>query len=321
MENPVEVSELFENADTFIESNFMESLDFSINQKFGSGFCKVRPIKKGLSYCTYDFKYKKNLLINTAQWDVFDKIWVFVCLSGKASFTLEQRHFDIRPGCSGSFTGGYDISINEEMKKDAPYKVVSLILDHKFFTDLTGIKPEDFYKLNLKSQSANQLLAPKEMRLAAQQLAQAESKNVNHKLFLEAKALEILSYKLGLLETAANLNKEKHEKQKTFIEKIHYAAEILENNIINPPGIFDIADLAELNHNKLIKGFKEIYELTPFEYLSKVRLKKAAGLIRQGDLKVTEAAFSVGYSNLSHFARIFKKEFGENPSVYQKRFR
>lgn len=51
-------------------------------------------------------------------------------------------------------------------------------------------------------------------------------------------------------------------------------------------------------------------------YLNKLRLSEAARLLSNRKVGVAEAAFAVGYNSLSYFNRLFKKEFGCNPSSY-----
>ena len=309
------ISEIFNDSNRVLQKSFSIPFDVKINEKYGFGSLKIRPLKKGMSLCIYDLNYKRDTTINTKGWNPFDKIWIFVCLTGKARFTMKNREFKILPGYSEIFTGGFDIPLKEDMKKDSPQSIVSLIFEPQAFTEITGKSPEEIYKMNLKIPPEKRIKTPKGMKLAANQLFFSNQPNVALKLFREAKALEMISYKLGQLE---NFYQKTSDVKKTFVEKIHYAAEILENNLVDPPGIFDISDQTGLNHNKLINGFKDVFDLTPFEYLSRTRLHRAAELIKKGDHKITEAAFSVGYSNLSHFAKIFKKEFGVNPSQYRK---
>jgi AraC-like DNA-binding protein len=45
-------------------------------------------------------------------------------------------------------------------------------------------------------------------------------------------------------------------------------------------------------------------------------MEKAAELLRSGDYNVTEAAFEVGYSSLSHFSQAFHETFGCCPGLY-----
>ncbi|MFP4567016.1 MAG: helix-turn-helix transcriptional regulator [Spirochaetaceae bacterium] len=61
-----------------------------------------------------------------------------------------------------------------------------------------------------------------------------------------------------------------------------------------------------MNCNKLKYGFREVFGTTVFGQLRNLRLEEARHLIEDGDHSVTEAAFAVGYSSLSHFARTFR---------------
>ena len=54
------------------------------------------------------------------------------------------------------------------------------------------------------------------------------------------------------------------------------------------------------------------------QYLTRARLEKAAFYLKETNLTVTEIAYEVGYRDLSHFMRSFKKYFGVTPLGYKK---
>ena len=54
------------------------------------------------------------------------------------------------------------------------------------------------------------------------------------------------------------------------------------------------------------------------QYLARARLEKAAFYLKETKLTVTEIAYEVGYRDLSHFMRSFKKHFGVTPLGYKK---
>jgi AraC-like DNA-binding protein len=58
---------------------------------------------------------------------------------------------------------------------------------------------------------------------------------------------------------------------------------------------------------------------TPIEFIRVIRLKRAAQLLRDSQLHVSEIAFQVGFNNPKYFSRYFKEEFGVLPSAYQER--
>lgn len=67
--------------------------------------------------------------------------------------------------------------------------------------------------------------------------------------------------------------------------------------------------------------FRKLYALTgqsPVDFVNTIRLKRAAGLLRQHAGNVTVVALEVGFSNPSYFAKIFKKQFGIAPRQYAK---
>jgi len=68
---------------------------------------------------------------------------------------------------------------------------------------------------------------------------------------------------------------------------------------------------------KINEILREETGLTFSVYLNKLRLSEAARLLSNKKVGVAEAAFAVGYNSLSYFNRLFKKEFGCNPSSYK----
>ena len=65
--------------------------------------------------------------------------------------------------------------------------------------------------------------------------------------------------------------------------------------------------------------FREYLGLTPTEYIRKLRLSQAALRLRDGEDRVIDIAFDLGFSNVDTFTRAFFREFGCNPSDYRKK--
>lgn len=307
--------DLFENYSKDSIADSSEAM--RINKKFGDGSIKMLPVKKGISISITEVNYNHDLCITAFDEKSLpeNQLYFYSYLSGSAEFTFEKRNLKISSGCSDIFTHSFDKNLRQKIIKNTPIKVLGILFDHDIFYEITGKTQEEIFRLTNKISKSGTMQMPVAMQRAAIQLASANIDGVDEKLFREAKILEIISYKLGQLDSFNKPeNNKKRPEPKSFPEQIHYAAEILEREMIGPPGIFELAQKAGLSHNKLIQGFKEIFSSTPFGYLRQIRLKKAKNLILNENLSVTEAAFNVGYSNLSNFAKIFKKEFNINPS-------
>jgi AraC-like DNA-binding protein len=75
----------------------------------------------------------------------------------------------------------------------------------------------------------------------------------------------------------------------------------------------------EINPAYLSREFSKYFDNLSFgDYIRKLRIEKAIQLMGNTDYSLTEIAYLTGFSDQSHFTRIFKKQTGENPSVYKR---
>ena len=61
--------------------------------------------------------------------------------------------------------------------------------------------------------------------------------------------------------------------------------------------------------------------MPPHRYVLQRRIAAAADMIRNSNRPLAEVAMSVGFSDQSHFTRVFGREFGETPNVFRRRYR
>ena len=71
------------------------------------------------------------------------------------------------------------------------------------------------------------------------------------------------------------------------------------------------------NEEKLKKGFEQMFQTTPFQYLRDRRLEQAQQLLMDTEQSIEEVARIIGYANRSKFAAAFRKKFGVNPKSFQ----
>lgn len=93
------------------------------------------------------------------------------------------------------------------------------------------------------------------------------------------------------------------------------AGAILENKLPEPPPLEMLAAQVGMSLSKLKMVFPRIYGIPPYAYLRQVRMERAMQLLKSDGLSVTEAAFEVGYSNLSYFSKSFAAYHGVKPSA------
>ncbi|MBD1394835.1 chromate resistance protein ChrB domain-containing protein [Mucilaginibacter glaciei] len=80
-----------------------------------------------------------------------------------------------------------------------------------------------------------------------------------------------------------------------------------------------VSDELEINPTYLSREFSKHFDNLSFgDYIRKLRIDKAINLMQTTSYALTEIAYLTGFSDQSHFTRTFKKQTGENPSVYKK---
>ena len=89
---------------------------------------------------------------------------------------------------------------------------------------------------------------------------------------------------------------------------------LVKNFAVAPPTIDELSRISAMSPTKLKNDFKSVYGLPIYEYYQKNRMLKAKSLLVLEKFNIKEVGMMVGYTNLSHFANSFKKQFGHLPS-------
>ena len=101
---------------------------------------------------------------------------------------------------------------------------------------------------------------------------------------------------------------------------IEKAIKYVEDNISRSDlSVEELSHELGMSRVHLYKKLLQITGKTPIEFIRVIRLKRAAQLLRESQLHVSEVAYEVGFNNPRYFSRYFKDEFGVLPSVYQEK--
>jgi len=154
-----------------------------------------------------------------------------------------------------------------------------------------------------------------EMELVLQQILNCPYNHSFKQLYLESKALELISLQLAELFDSPS-NRSKQLKLSDY-DCIYQARDILDKSLHQAPTLRELARQVGLNEEKLTKGFEQMFHTTPFQYLRDRRLEQAKHLLRDTNQSVEEVAQTIGYANRSKFAVAFRQKFGVNPKSFQ----
>ncbi len=104
--------------------------------------------------------------------------------------------------------------------------------------------------------------------------------------------------------------------KRTARERVDRVIAVLRQRLVEPPSLEEIGREAGCSPFYLSRTFSRETGMTIPQYLRKLRIERAAELLKSGKFNVTEAALEVGYSSLSHFSQAFCATMGCCPGLY-----
>lgn len=100
--------------------------------------------------------------------------------------------------------------------------------------------------------------------------------------------------------------------------RIGEAISYMEENWRDAIPLETLANIADMSRRNFTRVFRSALGRSPNDYLIHLRITRAAALLRNTDVKVTEAAFRSGFDDSNYFARQFRKITGLSPTKYRK---
>jgi AraC-like DNA-binding protein len=99
-------------------------------------------------------------------------------------------------------------------------------------------------------------------------------------------------------------------------ERVQKVIAVLKEDLAEPPSLEEIGRRVGCSHFYLSRIFTQEMGKSISAYLRDLRMERAAKLLREGALNVTQVALEVGYSSLSHFTTTFRETFACCPGLY-----
>ena len=160
-----------------------------------------------------------------------------------------------------------------------------------------------------------QMIYPSLQKIADEIMS--ESIDETFKLFfLRVKAEELVCRLLMELEKRDQIHL--YDLNSHDIQTIYKVKDQMLDHLETPPVIKELAVYASMSPTKLKRLFKQIFGNSIFNYYQEFRMKEAALLLREERLSVSEVGYQLGFTNLSHFSRVFNEHIGMKPKQYSR---
>ncbi len=133
---------------------------------------------------------------------------------------------------------------------------------------------------------------------------------------IRAYVIELLVKIFRLYRRSNKLNDGFEHQRKQLIDKV---IRYMKANYAEDLKLEDLASMAFLSPSYFCTLFKNCVGMTVLEYIQKLRIDQACNLLRETEMKVSDIAGHVGYSDIKFFNQIFKRITGMTPSQYRRK--
>ena len=103
------------------------------------------------------------------------------------------------------------------------------------------------------------------------------------------------------------------------VARVTRIVRMLEQDTDSSHTVGDLARDAGLSPYYFLRTFRSVTGVTPHQYISRVRLRRAATRLRTERGKIVDIALNSGFDDISNFNRAFRAEFGVSPRAYRFR--
>lgn len=180
------------------------------------------------------------------------------------------------------------------------------------FITLVGREAADCWRL-MKEQNGPVLKVPPDSKLI-QLLLKIYQDTYDQKItdtyYASAKAYEFI---MECYRFIRNIDKA----TKCFSLQITKALSFIQTHYHEPITLDEIAAVSSFSRYYFIKQFQHQLNMTPVQYLTKIRIQKAAELLRSTSSSITDIAALVGYANANYFNKVFRRVVGVSAGTFR----
>ena len=270
--------------------------------------------KNNLRMMVRNYYLNEEILIDRTNELVEGQDDVVFMLSGIFPPTLETEK-QLQPEQPNVFVCMHAISSVITMPSNTFFRSITIAVSREYLRGAFGniIHPIVESILNSKENFAFETGISPEMIKTASEILQPVSESLESH-YCKLKCEELLCYIFAQL-----IQREAMPTSNIHIEDIKsiYAIKLrLQSQLSESPNIALLAKDAGMSEPKLRKLFKQTFGKGVFEYFQSARIQEAARLLKEKHLTVSEVGYQLGFTNLSHFSRVFEQHIGIKPKKY-----
>lgn len=252
-----------------------------------------------------------------------DHTEITVMLDGETTMFTQDKSYELKRGdvvvCTPGMAHGFKnnlgvkhsvIGFEKERYIDPSIDLRSLSGYEALFVIEPSLRDKKDVLHNLRIPDHNMT---KLESLLQRMLVEFTQKEPGYSVSLKSLTNELVVF---LCREFAKQNDERY--QASDIHLIAQVVDFIHKRFAQKITLSDLAKIYGCSNEHLIRQFKSVYEMTPMDYLTHIRVQRSCEDLLSTKDSVTEVAFRNGFNDSNYFSRCFKKKIGISPLAYRR---
>lgn len=250
-----------------------------------------------------------------------DHYELYYLLSGERIYFIKDRTYRVK---AGDFVFINRNTVHKTMESGRPdHDRIVLYIKSELFTEL-AILPElaeglkEPFGWNIPILRLPSQVSETADRMVSEMIDEMVHTRAGSSLLLRHRSVELLLFAyrnkhLGTVHSA--------DSEPVLHPKAQAVVRYLNDNYQQDLALPEVAALFRISPHYLSRLFKQTTGFTFRDYLNLLRVKEAQRLLRESEDSITEIALRAGFSNFSHFGKMFKRTVQVSPRTYRQEYR
>jgi AraC-like DNA-binding protein len=289
-----------------------------IPEKFGKGYCTGFVFNEHIQMLISNYQLNEDLVvenpdINAAKRMIFFK---FQNIFPKTEIASTEKHLMEMPSV---LVATSSVNTDDFISIHTNTAVINIEVDANYLNGLFDLSEKSSVLQSLL-QNTQPLLFEQMIYPSIQKIVEeivTEPVDETFELFFRRVKAEELICRL-LMELEKRDEKHLYALNSQDIQILYKVKEQMLKHPETPPVINELADYANMSPTKLKRLFRQIFGNSIFSYYQEFRMKEAARLLKEEKLSVSDVGYQLGFTNLSHFSRVFEEHIGMKPKQFSR---
>lgn len=159
----------------------------------------------------------------------------------------------------------------------------------------------------------DQLISPEIQRVAANIVEMNVPESLRN-FYLKVKAEELIC--LFFVELLKRQDIGNYSLNISDVKAMYLIRDKIASDLSVQPNLTELTVISNMSESKMNRLFRQIFGNSIYKYYQVLRMNEAAYLIKEKKFSVSEAGYHLGFTNMSHFTRLFEKHLGLKPKKY-----